>query len=198
MPRALLCIERVRRGLLLGAALAGFASYAVAADNHPVEYLDDTTGATVTTVARPLIFIRADSRASQNGAEYLTLAPARIDRSGKIQYVLVAYIWSVGGADPAGANADRLLIEAGEQILTLQSSGHAASDLGLHQPIYPPPLGTAVPYFYLVNMATYRAIATSTRVSLQLPGIPPRTYTIFEDHFRALAEFVRTVSALDE
>ena len=128
------------------------ASYAVAADNRPIEYLYESTGATVTTVARPLIFIHADSRASENGAEYLTLAPARIDRSGRIQYVLVAYLWSVGGADPAGATANHLLIEAGEQTLTLQSIGHAASDLGVHQPIYPPPLGPAVPYFYLVNI----------------------------------------------
>src|SRR5450432_1663438 len=152
MRRAPFRTEKVRRSLLLAATLAVVASYAVAADNRPIEYLYESTGATVTTVARPLIFIHADSRASENGAEYLTLATARIDRSGRIQYVLVAYLWSVGGADPAGATANHLLIEAGEQTLTLQSIGHAASDLGVHQPIYPPPLGPAVPYFYLVNI----------------------------------------------
>jgi hypothetical protein len=190
---------RIGPSILLALAALGCASQSVAADNRPIEYLDETTGATVTTVGRPLVFIRDSSRAIETGAEYITLAPARIDRSGRIQYVLVAYLWSVGtGADLPAANADRLLIEAGAQTLTLQSIGHSVSDLGVQQPIHPPPLGTAIPYFYIVDIPTYRAIATRQKVNLQLPGTPIRTYTIFDDHFRAFAEFVRAISALDE
>ena len=91
------------------------AAVALAAANQPLEYLDEETGATVTVVGRPLVFVHDRSGFLGPAGDYVTLAAAAVNQSGKITYVLIAYFWWSGvppKAELAPAAVDPLALQA--------------------------------------------------------------------------------------
>ena len=82
----------------------------------PREYLDQTTAATVIIVARPMVFAHEKPELAVHMRDYVTLAAATIDRSGKTDYVVIAYFWSTfdahGRAGAAGAPAGAAVMQA--------------------------------------------------------------------------------------
>ena len=88
-------MSRFRSLLTPLGALLLLSSGAIARDAPPpTEYLDETTGATVTVVDRPLVFARERNERAANLRDYVTLSAASVNRGGKVEYVLVAYLWS--------------------------------------------------------------------------------------------------------
>src|SRR5258706_12201867 len=81
---------------------------------QPEEYLDEQTGATVDVVDAPLVFARDRSERAANLRDYVTVAAAAVNRGGKLEYVLVAYVWSTLDPRyaPASALADSILLVA--------------------------------------------------------------------------------------
>ena len=88
-------MSRFRSLLTPLGALLLLSTGAIARDAPPpTEYLDETTGATVTVVDRPLVFARERNERAANLRDYVTLSAASVNRGGKVEYVLVAYLWS--------------------------------------------------------------------------------------------------------
>ncbi len=86
----------------------------------PREYLDQTTAATVIIVARPMVFAHEKPELAVHMRDYVTLAAATIDRSGKTDYVVIAYFWSTfdahGRAGAAVAQAGSAVTPAGSPV----------------------------------------------------------------------------------
>lgn len=176
---------------------------AQAGANTPLEYADEQTGVTVTVVARPLVF--AHERTNSNGGpaqawstpprDYVTLAAAAVDRSGKMSYLLIGYFWSVGVSQPwenARLARDPLVLQVQDRRIELAPQSGTARDAGISTPVHPPPVGPATATLYNVDLSTLGLIAESAHPLLYCGDeSAPVKYELFEDRLTALREFVR-------
>jgi hypothetical protein len=206
LARSADCRRRLAEARALGAALlAGLVAIAFAAGNQPLEYLDEQTGATVLVVSRPLVFVRAHSAFAGNSGEYVTLAAAEVDQSGRISDVLLVYRWSLGAArgtdtDGSGtpARAVTLVLQADDQRIALEQAGRPARELGIGVRVHAPPFGAAPPAIYAVELPALRLIAASHRLSLRVQEEGAALdYELFDDRRVALREFIGRVNGGD-
>jgi hypothetical protein len=159
---------RVVLGLSL--LLAGCAS---TAPSQPFEYLDEQTAATITTVGEPLVFARERPELAANVRDYATLAGASVNRSGKYQYVLIAYFWSTVDLRPSGealpAPSSPVII-ADDRRITLSSQGKPPQDYGIDTPVHVPTGVKVAPIVYPTDIATLRFIAAARQLAMNVGG----------------------------
>ena len=191
-------MSRFRSLLTPLGALLLLSTGAIARDAPPpTEYLDETTGATVTVVDRPLVFARERNERAANLRDYVTLSAASVNRGGKVEYVLVAYLWST--LDPRFAptlGADSLVLQADDRRIALTANGKSPSDLGIAQPVYAPPgqqPGQASkPMVFPTDLGTLRFIAAARNLVIQNQADDfAYNYELWDDKRRSLARFVR-------
>jgi len=184
------------RGLTLMIALS--SAVALAGGKLPREYLDEQTGASISVVREPLVFVHERSGAPGTG-DYVTIAAASVDQSGDISYVLITYCWSVGVSRSSGSEpcADTpLVLQADDRRIELVSRKASAREAGIGVPVHRPPFGSATPYVYMTDLPTLQSIAATHHLSLRLGGdAAPLDYELFEDQLSSLREFVRHASA---
>ena len=198
------------RLVIVGVLLLAARAPAVASDaNSPVEYLDDQTGVTVIAVARPLVFAHEHARPNGGPApaysdpprDYVTLAAAAVDRAGKYTYVLIAYFWSVGVAQPwenTRLAREPLVLQLQDRRIELAPLAASARDAGITVSVHPPPIGPATPSLYPIDVPTMGLIADSAHPLLSCGGdSAPVKYELFEDRLTALRELVRRLSGID-
>lgn len=172
-------------------ALGAAAGLTVASGSRPLQYLDETTGATIVAVGRPLVF--AHER-STFGRDLVTVAAAAVDQSGKVSYILVAYFWSTGVPVDRPMAPDRLILQADGERIGLARLSQSARDAGIGQPVHPPPFGRATPYAYAIDLPTVQRIAASHDLELFLQGdSAPLSYRLLEDGRRSLEDWVRSL-----
>jgi len=174
------------------------AAVALAAGNQPLEYLDEETGATVTAVGRPLVFGHDRSGFLGPAGDYVTLAAAAVNQSGKITYVLIAYFWW-SGVPPKSAlvppAANPLALQADDRGLQLVLLDGTAREAGIGRPVHQPRLGAATPYAYAIDLTTMQLIAESHQLALHLEsGGESLNYELIEDRRVALKEFLRSMT----
>jgi hypothetical protein len=198
-------------------ALASFFLLAVcvvaaASDaNAPHEYLDDQTGATVTFVSRPLVFVServapAWSPTQPNSfglapQDYVTLAAAAVNRGGKYTYLLIGYFWFVGESKPgekACFGREHLVLELKDRRIELAPADGSARDAGIRQPIHRPSLAGAEPTIYPTDLATLGLLAESAHPVLYCAAeTAPLKYELQDDRLPALRELVRHLNGLN-
>ena len=179
------------------ATLLGLLSLsAVAGNGAPVhEYLDEETGATVTLMTQPLVFAYARTDLAANARDYATLQAAAVNRSGKVDYVLIAYFWST--VDPrlrqdALPNPQQLLLQADDRLIRLSLRGQTAREAGIGMQVDAPPGASSPPNVYGIDLDTLGFIAASRRVALVIDTDPSAlTYDLWEDRRPALRSFVQ-------
>ena len=187
-----------RQGVLIALWLGALAVSAGAAGGRavpqPEEYLDEHTGATVDVVDSPLIFARERSERAANLRDYVTLSAASVDRGGKLEYVLIAYVWSTLDPRyaPASALADSLLLIAEDRRIRLEANGETPSDLGIARPVHAPPGQEVKPLVFPTDLATLRFIAAARSLAVQTQlGEDTVSYELWDDQRRALDRYVR-------
>jgi len=168
-------------------------SLAVARDSAPpTEYLDEQTGATVTMANKPLVFARERSERAANLRDYVNVTAASVNRGGKIEYVLIAYVWSTLDArfEPAVA-ADSLLLIADDRRIRLSANGKTPSDLGIAQPVHAPAGQDIKPLVFPTDLGTLRFIAAARNLTIQT-GLEGESfdYDLWDDQRASLARFV--------
>ena len=160
----------------------------------PAEYLDEQTGATVTAVEKPMVFARDRSERAANLRDYVTIAPAAVNRGGKQEVVLVAYIWSTLDAryEPAKADTNSLILVADDRRIRLNANGKTPADLGIARAVYAPPGRSVQPMVFPTDNATLRfvAAARSLQVQTSIDGVAV-TYEIWDDQRAAVDRFAR-------
>jgi len=199
-------VARLTATIILGAIaiLCGSCSAIPSAD-EPLNYLDQTTAATVTIAGRPLVFARERPNFAVHMRDYITLAAASIDRAGKIQLVLVAYFWTT--FDPHGRDGvdagkprddarqpDELVIVADDRRITLAKSNRTAREAGIEERVNAPAVGGGPPVLYTVDMATLRFIAASRSLGAHTrTGDTELDYGLWDDRRAALSQWVHQV-----
>ena len=79
---------------------------------------------------KPLLFARDRSERAANLRDYVTMTAATVNRGGKRDTVLIAYIWSTLDAryEPARPVADTLVLVADDRRIRLDASGGSPGD----------------------------------------------------------------------
>lgn len=179
--------------LALIAALLLPLGVAVARDPvAPTEYLDEQTGATVTVVDKPLVFARERSERAANLRDYVNLTAAAVNRGGKIEYVLIAYVWSTLDArfEPA-LSASSLLLVADDRRIALNANGKQPSDLGIAQAVHAPPGHELQPLVFPIDLPTLRFVAAARSLAVQaVEEDGSFDYELWDDQRRSLGRFV--------
>lgn len=169
-----------------------------ASDREPREYLDDETAATVTVVAEPLVFAYARRDLAANARDYVTLAAAAVNRSGKISYVLIGYFWST--VDPrlrqdALPAAQPLVLQADDRRIELTSRGETPHEAGIGVPVHAPPGAAVTPNVYGTELAALRFVTEARSLALVADSNGTQLrYELWDDHRAALRAFVRHMS----
>ncbi|MBV9343867.1 MAG: hypothetical protein JOZ03_02645 [Gammaproteobacteria bacterium] len=186
----------------LGALLALAAPpYAAAASHPPREYLDEETAATVTVVDEPLVFAFARRDLAANARDYVTLAPAAVNRMGTVSYVLIAYFWST--IDPrlredTPAAATQVTLLADDRQIELHPKGSSAHEAGIGMAVHAPPGMDAHPEAYATDLSVIRFLAESRHLALRMDtGNTVLDYELWEDRRPALRDFVRHMNGED-
>ena len=192
-----------RKGItyLVPLVIAAGAAVALAASNEPLEYLDEETGATVTVVGRPLVFVHDRSGFLGHAGDYVTLAAAAVNQSGKITYVLIGYFWWSGvppKAELAPAAIQPLALQADDRNIQLILRAASAREAGIGVAVHRPPFGTATPHAYAIDLSTMGFIAESHNLAVHIQSEGTSVnYALFEDRRAALREFVRRFNGVD-
>jgi hypothetical protein len=177
---------------LLAGGLAGCAS--APSDSTPSERLDERTGATITSVDKPLVFARDRSERAANLRDYVTVATASVNRGGKRELVLVAYIWSTLDPthEPAVADADALVLVADDRRIRLSANGKTPHELGIDNALDVPAGQSVKPLVFPTDLATLRYVAAARSLQIQTRVADAAvTYELWEDQRPALDRFVR-------
>jgi len=187
----------VARAVILAVAVSACTTLPGTAS--PEEYLDPTTAATISIVGKPLVFAHERPERAAHMRDYVTLAAAAVNRSGKTDYVLVAYDWTTfdehgrSGETPGATTA--LVVAADDRRITLNLAGHSAHDVGIGTPVHPPPAGSATPDIYRTDLATMRFIAAARHLEvLKQSDAAATAYPIWDDQRAALGVFVDLLS----
>jgi hypothetical protein len=199
----------VSRSVRNQAALAAFAALllttaqrpACAGDLEPREYLDQETAATITVVAQPLVFAYPRTELAANARDYVTLAAAAVNRSGKVSFVGIVYFWSTVDprmrTDPLPA-PDSLIVQADDRRIELHLRGRSAHDAGIGVPADAPPGPPVTPNAYGIDLATLRFMAEARQLTVlaESDGALLR-YPLWGDGRAALRAFVQRMSGSD-
>jgi len=167
----------------------------------PSEYLDQTTAATVSVVARPLVFARERPELAAHARDYVTLAAASVNRGGAIEYYIFAYLWSTldsrnsNGIPPA---ADNLTIAADDRRIQPQLAGHSLQETGVGSAVRAPPGHHWTLNVYKTDVATLGFIAEAHHLAVIAGSTEgPVTYESWDDQRRALRGLVRRLEGQD-
>ncbi len=189
----------------IGATLNALqACSSVPSSSSPQEYLDPQTAATVSIVGRPLVFARERPERAVHMRDYVTMAAAAVNRSGKIEYVVIAYFWTTLDAhgrssESSEQSASQLDVEhpviaADDRRIELSLEGHSAQDAGIGVSLHAPPGRSVAPNVYGTDLATLRFLAAAHHLALlQAPDSDSR-YEIWDDQRPALEALVRLLS----
>ena len=164
------------------------------ADFEPREYLDEHTAATITVVAEPLVFANPRTELAANARDYVTLAAAAVNRTGKVSFVAIGYFWSTVDprmrTDPLPA-PDPLVLMADDRRIELHLRGQSAHDAGIGVAVHAPAGTVAAPQVYGMDLATLRFIAEARHLTVfaRSNGTLLR-YPLWDDRRAALKSFV--------
>lgn len=181
-----------------------YACSSVPSISSPQEYLDPETAATVTIVGQPLVFARERPERAVHMRDYVTLAAAAVDRSGKIEYVLIAYFWTTLDAHgrsngsskqtASQSDAEHTVIAADDRRIELSVEGQSAHDAGIGVRLHAPPGPSVAPRVYRTDLATLRFVAAAHHLALlQGPDSDPH-YELWDDQRHSLDALVRSLS----
>ena len=200
------------RGGLAGRAAAMLAITVLAAcvasppENHPQEYLDKETAATISVVDKPLVFARDRPERAVHARDYATIAAAAVNMQGKTNYVLIAYFWSTldphdevrsAGDQREQQSDDDVLFIADDRLIKLPLAGHSPSDAGVGVAVHAPAHATA-PNVYRTDLPTLRYMASARHLALLRRSDSDSRYELWDDRRGALAGLVRHLSGQDD
>ncbi len=196
MPRCRSLFTVCGTTALLAACASGPAAVdpAAAHGKQPYEYLDEQSGATVTAMDKPLLFARDRSERAANLRDYVTMTAATVNRGGKRDCLLIAYVWSTLDAryEPARPVADVLVLVADDRRIRLDTSAGTPADFGIVRSVGAPTGRTVKPLVFPTDLATLRFIAAARSLQVQTTvGDEVLNYTLWDDQRQALDRFVR-------
>jgi hypothetical protein len=176
----------------LTAPLAG----CTATPSVPAEVLDRDTGATVTSPAKPILFVHSLDSLGSAPFEYVTLVAVDVNRNSRHEHLLLAYGWTSAQAVTTPQDAPALRLVGDDQVVELQPEVRSARDFGIATLPHQPPKGFAgAPFVYRCEVSTWRLLAAARQLTIQVGALdksPPR-YEVWVDGRPALRDMLATL-----
>jgi hypothetical protein len=169
----------------------------VATASHTLEYLDEETAATVTSVVSPLVFARSRRELAAGARDYATVVATTVNRAGRLEHLILIYFWST--VDPrVGNGTDRPKGEpeliADDRVVRLTRDPRTARQAGISRKIHAPAGSDPVASVYRSDLETLRFIADAGRLRLQIAGpVGSPSYELWTDGRSQLRAFVAAV-----
>jgi hypothetical protein len=164
------------------------------------EILDEQSGNTVLVVARPLVFARERTDVAAHARDYVTLAAAELDESGKYSDYLLLYRWSTVDrrmSAPPDANAGTLRILAEGRAIELLPLDRLPVSLSRRRELHVPDHADVIARAYRIDVGTLRFIAGARDIVVFMPeealGTP---FKMWEDGRKSLQLFLQRAGAL--
>lgn len=193
-------LGRGARGWLLGSLAAALcaclglcACASTPGQTGAVQYLDRDTGATFMIVGRPLTFAHVRPQVAARVRDYATVAAAYLDRGGRIDYVLLVYLWSTidprNEPGPLASTADLVLVADDRRIALIPFE-----DPGQSLPrIDRPPVRHFAAAIFRTDLPTLRYLIAARYLSLlQGNGGEEARFELWDDERASLAQLVRS------
>jgi hypothetical protein len=161
---------------------------------RPLEYLDEKTAATVTTASAPLVFARDRPDLASNARDYATVAAVNVNRSGKVEHLLLVYLWST--VDPRVRperewTAQSVVLLADDRNVIFERDSRTPIQAGISRPLHAPPARDLRAQLYRVDPQTLHFIATSQRLKLVLEDKEAAgAFYLWQDGRQALGDFL--------
>lgn len=195
--------------LLTGCASGSKAtSQSQANGDRPYEYLDPQSGVTVSTLEKPLLFAHnrnglspnlrdtPSARGAPNLRDYVSITAACVNRVGKLDYLLIAYVWSTFDErhEPARLVIDRVQLLADGRAIQLEASGGTPADFGMTRAVGAPSGRTVKSFVYRTDLGTLRMVADAQDLQVQAGGSDAeQNYKLWDDQRKALDQLVRSL-----
>lgn len=157
MNRQVVCQIQVI-GLL---ALLSTAGCAGLADKHEIhQYLDESTGVTVTGLETPLAFFNAEPMLAANARDYVYVGPAELNRTGKREIVLWMKFCSTidRGPQPNSYRPDKVFLLLDDTPMELAEADHQIS---VKEWSYDSPVIGGTTIIYRLTRGQTRLLATA-------------------------------------
>jgi hypothetical protein len=176
----------------------------------PRETHDQKSGATVWSPEKPLLFAHERNELTPNmrdapsgrGApslrDYVSIVGVRVDRVGKLDYLLIAHIWSTFDQrlDPGQPPIDSVELRADGRSIFLDPSGGTPADFGIMQPVGTPKGRTVKSLVYRTDLATLGRVAAAQDLAVLVHSRNAEPhYKLWDDQRQALNNLVRSFGA---
>jgi hypothetical protein len=165
--------------------------------SHSIEYLDEETAATVTSVVSPVVFARSRRELAAGARDYATVVATTVNRAGRLEHLLLIYFWST--VDPRVANGatqphgEPELI-ADDRVIRLTRDPRSARQAGISRKIHAPAGSDTAASVYRSDLETLRFIADAGRLRLQIAGpTGGQPYELWTDGRSQLRAFVAAI-----
>ena len=174
----------------------------------PYEYLDQQSGVTVSTLQKPLLFAHnrselspnlrdtSSARGTPNLRDYVSITAACVNRVGKLDYLLIAYVWSTFDErhEPTRLVIDRVQLLADGRAIQLEASGGTPADFGMMRAVGAPSGRAVKSFVYRTDLATLRMIADAQQLQVQAGGSDAeQNYKLWDDQRKAFEQLVRSL-----
>ena len=131
-----------------------------------------------------MLFFRDDPAHAAHAKNLVSVGPLQVNRSGHYRYYLWLGIWNtnhtVSTADGRDG-FDSIVLYVDGQPIQLEVAGWTPSAIGASQPVYPPPVASALDAYYEVTVDQIRFITEARDVSLQTTGFRSQSFEPWDD-----------------
>lgn len=165
-------MKETRRALAVCIVMAqvfGVGCASLPGDSSLRERIDESTGATVMTLDRPMAFFREQPMLAANGRDFVYIGPVEVNRSGRREYMLWAAYCSTIDRGRAGdfGVPERAWLMVDGVPLELDVADQPASRRARYDDwLYEPPAAGGERIQYRVTRAQLEVIAKAQNLSL--------------------------------
>lgn len=171
-----------------------------AASSPPVgEKMDPLTAATLMYSSTPLMLYRDDPGRAAYARNFVSLGPVLVNRGGDYQYFLWLGIWNTNPVPDIEARRDgfdAIVLFVDGEPLPLSLTGWTPESIGASEPVYAPPVASALDAFYRVTADQIRLLANASDVQLRTTGRVPRSFEPWDEQAAAWASLRRFLQRL--
>lgn len=190
-----LAIIAVTAGLL--ASCAGGAP-----DRPTSEYIEESTGATITRVAGPMVLFSDDPAFAANARDYLYAAPLAVNQSGQRSWWLWLGLWStidraVSIGEIAPEDIVGFLLLADGEPMELDAGARVAAIPGVPRLPYATPVATARNFFLPLTRSQAARLGNARELAIRTESAhrATRTWQRWGGDESALRDFAEATGA---
>jgi hypothetical protein len=165
-----------------------------AAPPATTERLDPLTSVTLSFSETPMILYRDDPGRAAHARNYVSFGPLLANRSGDYQYFLWLGIWNTNQSpdlDERREGFDTIALFVDGEPLVLELAGWTPASIGASEPVYVPPVASALDAYYPITVDQIRLIAYSSDIQLRTTGFASRNFEMWDSQDVARDSFQR-------